>query len=73
MNRKETNMQNLYKVTVCGRTLESRNLRQLLSRAVSEKRGMDRRLRFSPQIEPMELSRSPLLSGNPGNPASGLI
>ncbi len=66
-------MQNIYRVTICGRTLESKNLRQLLSRAVSEKRNMESRLRFFSRMEPMTLNHSPLLSGNPGSHASGLI
>ena len=39
-------MRDIYRVTIHGRTLESRDLRQLLARAVSEKRGMEQRLRF---------------------------
>jgi hypothetical protein len=35
----------IYRVTIRGRKLESRNLRELLARAVSEKRNMDRKLR----------------------------
>lgn len=35
----------IYQVTIQGRTLESRNLKQLLARAVSEKRDVDRRYR----------------------------
>ncbi len=34
----------IYRVTIRGRNLESRNLRDLLARAVSEKRSMDRKL-----------------------------
>ncbi len=41
-------MRNIYRVTIHGRVLESRDLRQLLARAVSEKRGMDQRFRFLP-------------------------
>jgi hypothetical protein len=39
-------MNKVYYVVIKGRTLESRNLRDLLSRAVSAKRDMDRRLFF---------------------------
>lgn len=35
----------IYRVTIRGRKLESRNLRDLLARAVAEKRSMDRKLR----------------------------
>jgi hypothetical protein len=35
----------IYRVTVRGRKLESRNLRDLLARAVAEKRSMDLKLR----------------------------
>ena len=49
-------MKNIYKVTIHGMTLESCNLRQLLARAVSEKRNMDQRLRFLPPVEPLILS-----------------
>jgi hypothetical protein len=40
-------MQQIYQVTIHGKTLESRDLRKLLSRAVLEKRMMDRRCRLS--------------------------
>jgi hypothetical protein len=46
-------MKNIYQVTICGSTIESRDLRQLLARAVSEKRSMDRRLRFLPAFGTM--------------------
>jgi hypothetical protein len=49
-------MRNLYRVTIHGMTLESCNLKQLLARAVSEKRNMDRRLRFLPAVQPPMLS-----------------
>jgi hypothetical protein len=39
-------MERIYKVTIHGRKLESCDLRQLLARAVTEKRNMDNRLRF---------------------------
>jgi hypothetical protein len=40
-------MQQIYQVTIHGRILESRDLRKLLSRAVSEKKMMDRRFRLN--------------------------
>ncbi len=49
-------MKDIYKVTIHGMTLESRNLRQLLKRAVSEKRNMDQRMRFLPPVRPLLLS-----------------
>ena len=39
-------MQTIYQVTIHGRILESHDLKKLLSRAVSEKRIMDRRVRM---------------------------
>jgi hypothetical protein len=36
-------MNKIYYVTIKGRTLESRNLKELLARAVSEKRNLNRR------------------------------
>lgn len=38
-------MTEIYRVTIHGKVLESRNLKQLLSRAVAEKRDMDTRCR----------------------------
>jgi hypothetical protein len=38
-------MKEIYRITIHGRVLESRDLRILLARAVSEKREMDRRMR----------------------------
>jgi len=38
-------MTGIYRVTIHGKVLESRNLKQLLSRAVAEKRNMDTRCR----------------------------
>jgi hypothetical protein len=38
-------MNQIYRVTIHGRVLESKNLKQLLSRAVAEKRDMDMRCR----------------------------
>lgn len=37
-------MRDIYHVTIHGRVLESRDLRQLLARAVREKRSMDQKL-----------------------------
>jgi len=39
-------MQRIYYVMIKGRTLESRDLKELLARAVSEKRSSDRKLRL---------------------------
>jgi hypothetical protein len=39
-------MNSIYRVTVHGRILESRDLRKLLARAVAEKRSMDKHLRL---------------------------
>lgn len=39
-------MQRIYRVKIHGRVLESSDLRKLLSRAVSEKRAMDKRVRM---------------------------
>lgn len=36
-------MNKIYYVTIKGRTLESRNLKHLLARAVAEKRNLDRK------------------------------
>ena len=49
-------MKDIYRVTIHGMTLESRNLRRLLARAVSEKRNMDQRLRFLPPVQPLIFS-----------------
>ena len=39
-------MKEIYRTTIHGQILESRNLRHLLARAVSEKREMDRKMRI---------------------------
>jgi hypothetical protein len=39
-------MNKIYHVMIKGRTLESRNLKELLAKAVSEKRNLDRMSRF---------------------------
>lgn len=41
-------MKTIYKVTIHGRTLEGGDLKQLLARAVTEKRSMDRVRHFGP-------------------------
>jgi hypothetical protein len=58
-------MKDLYQITIHGRTMESRDLRQLLARAVTEKRNMDLRLRFLKQIDPLlaSVAGSAALSG----------
>ena len=43
-------MKQIYRLTIHGRTLESADLRKLLSRAVREKRSMDRMLRYAPGV-----------------------
>ena len=40
-------MNTIYRVTIQGRTFESRDLRRLLARAVTEKRSLDQRIRIS--------------------------
>ncbi|MBN2337069.1 MAG: hypothetical protein JXP48_00905 [Acidobacteria bacterium] len=50
-------MNKVYYVTIKGRTLESRNLKHLLARAVATKRTMDR--------------SAPIESSCPGRPAPG--
>jgi len=42
-------MGKVYYVMIKGRTLESRNLKELLARAVSEKRNQDRKYRLQPR------------------------
>jgi hypothetical protein len=43
-------MGKIYYVIIKGRTLESRNLKELLSRAVSEKRNLNRNRRLQPRF-----------------------
>jgi hypothetical protein len=63
-------MKEIYRTTIHGQILESRNLRKLLARAVSEKREMDRKMRiFSSLRSGMVQSRGslptvPLCTGN---------
>jgi hypothetical protein len=55
-------MQKIYYVIIKGRTLESRDLKELLARAVSEKRNLDRKSQFqnrSHRQAPVENSLSP--------------
>ena len=57
-------MNSIYRVTICGRILESRDLRTLLARAVAEKRVMDQRLRLFASLRETTLSRTgPAVSG----------
>lgn len=44
-------MNKIYHVIIKGRTLESRNIRELLARAVSEKRKLDRDARLHSQFQ----------------------
>lgn len=45
-------MNNIYRVTIHGQKLESGDLRELLARAVREKKSLDRRLRVAPATSP---------------------
>jgi hypothetical protein len=49
---KESVMKQIYRLTIHGRTLESADLRKLLSRAVREKHTVDRALRYAPKLRP---------------------
>lgn len=63
-------MKQIYRTTIHGQILESRNLRHLLARAVSEKREMDRKMRiFSSLRSGLVQSRGNLSSMalSPGN------
>jgi hypothetical protein len=44
-------MKQVYQVVIKGRTLESRDLKELLARAVSAKRDSDRRLYFQARFQ----------------------
>jgi hypothetical protein len=57
-------MNKIYYVIIKGRTLESRNLKELLARAVSEKRNLDR----VSHLPTRSLSQTP--SCNAANPYS---
>ncbi len=57
-------MKQVYEVVIKGRTLQSRDLRELLARAVSAKRDSDRRLYFRARLEKTsgEFSQRPAAS-----------
>jgi len=59
-------MGKVYYVMIKGRTLESRNLKELLARAVSEKRNMDRKFRVQarPRSTIVENSASAAYAGS---------
>jgi hypothetical protein len=50
-------MKRIYSVMIKGRTLESRDLRELLARAVNEKRKLDRAVPFR-SCSPVQQARS---------------
>ena len=56
-------MNKIYYVIIKGRTFESRNLRQLLARAVAEKRNLDRKIKSQPH-QPIAMDDSATLYGN---------
>ena len=63
-------MKEIYRTTIHGQILESRNLRHLLARAVAEKREMDCKMRiFSSLRSGMVQSRGNLssMAPSPGN------
>jgi len=54
-------MNEIYRVKIHGKTLESRNLRVLLARAVSEKRNMDRVFRLAgPRLRAQATAQIPV-------------
>jgi hypothetical protein len=53
-------MGKVYYVIIKGRTLESRNLRELLSRAVSAKRSTDRRFPLQPRFNETSSAENPM-------------
>lgn len=55
-------MKQIYQVVIKGRTLESRDLKELLARAVSAKRDSDRRLHFQARFQ-----KTPALGIRNGN------
>lgn len=57
-------MQRIYQVKIHGRVLESSDLRKLLSRAVSEKRAMDKKLMLSDLRRPAASSQEALTSAH---------
>jgi hypothetical protein len=56
-------MNKIYYVIIKGRTLESRNLKQLLARAVAEKRNLDRKTK-SQIRQSVAIDDSSMLYGN---------
>lgn len=48
-------MDKTYRVTIHGRILEGRSIRELLALAVFEKRNMDRKIRFGVRLQAPEL------------------
>jgi hypothetical protein len=56
-------MNKIYYVIIKGRTFESRNLKQLLARAVAEKRNLDRKSK-SQIHQPVAIDDSTTLYGN---------
>ncbi len=57
--RKRNEMTAIYRVQISGRLLESKNLKRLLSRAVREKRNLDRRFRAFTEPVPDLLAQNP--------------
>ena len=60
-------MQRFYQVKINGRVLESCDLKKLLSRAVSEKRAMDKRIRTLSDLRPGGAELCPTLAGSAGS------
>ncbi len=64
---KEGIMYTVYSVKINGRTLESRNLKELLARAVNAKRNPDRRKVVpAPLYKQISTAGSPVSYGEPG-------
>lgn len=60
-------MYRVYSVEINGRTMEGRNLKELLARAVSAKRNPDRgNIGKSPLVERISTGRSSVNYGDPG-------
>jgi hypothetical protein len=55
-------MNRVYYVVIKGRTLESRNIKELLARAVSAKRDLDRRLSFQSQSNKQATMENPFIA-----------
>lgn len=51
-------MSKIYHVIIKGKTLESRDLRELLARAVSAKRKLDRKAQFQPRYHTQASAKS---------------